>query len=254
MICDLDGVIWLARHPIRGAAEAVARLRAAGSRVLFVTNNSYLKREEIEAALEAVGVPAAGDVLSSARAAAQLVEPGQRALVVGGEGIAEALAERGVDVVPAATTSPPRVDAVLVGFDPTFDFAVLTRANAAIRAGARLVGTNDDSTYPTPDGPIPGGGSILAAVATAAGVTPTVAGKPHEPMAALVRSEVGGLDAAAVVVGDRLETDGEFALRLGVRFALVRSGVTLPGAAVHPAPALDAPDLAAMVDRLLTEA
>ena len=33
-------------------------------------------------------------------------------------------------------------------------------ATAAMR-GARLIGTNDDATYPTPDGPIPGGGAIL---------------------------------------------------------------------------------------------
>jgi 4-nitrophenyl phosphatase len=171
--------------------------------------------------------------------------------VVGGEGIVEALAERDVDAVPAANRMPPPVDAVMVGFDPTFDFSKLTSASAAIRAGAQLIGTNDDATYPTPDGPIPGGGSILAAVATASGATATVAGKPHEPMAALVRSEVGGLDAGAIVVGDRLETDGDFAVRLGVPFGLVRSGVTLPGAAVHPPPALDAADLAAMTARLL---
>jgi 4-nitrophenyl phosphatase len=250
VICDIDGVIWLARHAIPGAADAVARLRAAGVRVLFVTNNSFLRRAAIEDALAELGVPAKGDVLSSARAAARLVEHGQRVLVVGGEGIAEALAERDVASVPATTKEPPPVDVVMVGFDPTFDFATLTRATAAIRAGATLIGTNDDATYPTPDGPIPGGGSILAAVATASGVRPTVAGKPHEPMAALVRSEVGRLDGA-VVVGDRMETDGDFAVRLDVPFGLVRSGVTPPGAAIHPAPALDVADLGAMATRLL---
>jgi 4-nitrophenyl phosphatase len=252
VICDLDGVIWLARHAIPGSAEAVARLRAAGSRVAFVTNNSYLRREDLEGALAAVGVPAVGDVFSSAWAAAQLVDPGQRVVVVGGPGIEEALAARGVEVVAAATKTPTPVDAVLIGFDPSFDFAALTRATAAVRAGARLVGTNDDATYPTPDGVIPGGGAILAAVATASGASPIVAGKPYEPMAALVRAEVGSLDGSSVVIGDRPETDGDFARRLGVRFGLVRSGVTAPGAIVEPAPALDALDLATMVDRLLS--
>jgi 4-nitrophenyl phosphatase len=246
-------VIWLARHAIPGAAEAVARLRGAGVRVLFVTNNSFLRKAAIEDALAEVGVPAKGDVLSSAGAAARLVERGQRVLVVGGDGIAEALVERGVEPVSASgVKEPPAVDVVMVGFDPTFDFATLTCAAGAVRAGARLIGTNDDATYPTPDGPIPGGGSILAAVATASGVTPTVAGKPHEPMADLVRSEVGHrFDHEAVVVGDRLETDGYFATRLQVPFGLVRSGVTLPGAPVHPRPAFDAADLGAMATRLL---
>ena len=52
-------------------------------------------------------------------------------------------------------------------------------ASDAVRRGARLIATNDDATYPTPDGPIPGGGAIVAAVSTAAGVAPTIAGKPH---------------------------------------------------------------------------
>ena len=220
MICDLDGVVWLARVPIPGAAEAVTALRAAGSRVLFVTNNSYSTHEDVVAALAAIGITAEGDLLSSADAAAQLVSAGERALVAGGPGIVEALGRRGVEAVSVHDEADGRFDAVLVGFDRAFDFEALRKASGAVRAGARLVGTNDDATYPTPDGPIPGGGSLLAAVATASGATPIVAGKPHEPMAALVRQELGPLaddPGAVVMVGDRPETDGDFAVRLGVQ-------------------------------------
>jgi 4-nitrophenyl phosphatase len=248
VICDLDGVVWLALHAIPGSADAIARLRAAGHRVLFVTNNSSLVREDVEAALEKVGVPAAGDVLSSAMAAARLVERGERALVVGGPGIVQALEARGAQVVDDG-----RADAVLVGFTREFDYDALRRANAAVRAGARLIGTNDDATYPTPDGPIPGGGALLAAVVTASGTRPVVAGKPYQPMADLVRAELGGIVDGAVMVGDRQETDGDFARRLGIRFGLVRSGVTAPGATVDPVPAFDAADLAALVDQLLAQ-
>jgi len=253
VVCDLDGVIWLAQQAIPGSADAIARLRAAGCRLLFVTNNSYLRRADIEAALSRVGVSAEGDVISSAAAAAQLLDAGQRVLVVGGPGILEALDERGVDVVSAHDDADGSFDAVVVGFDRAFDFASLTRAHTALRAGARLIGTNDDATYPTPTGAIPGGGALLAAVVTASGMVPTIAGKPHQPMATLVRSILGPLDPASGMVGDRPETDGDFATRLGVRFALVRSGVTPPGVKVTPTPALDAPDLAGLADQLLDE-
>jgi 4-nitrophenyl phosphatase len=246
VICDLDGVVWLAHHPIAGSAEGIERLRAAGRRVLFVTNNSYLRREDIESALATVGVPAQGDVLSSAMAAARLVTAGERALVVGGPGIVQALEQRGATVVG---TGP--ADAVLVGFDRAFDFDALARATAAVRGGARLIGTNDDATYPTPDGPIPGGGALLAAVAKASDATPIVAGKPYEAMAALVRAEVGELGEGSIMIGDRLETDGDFARQLGIDFGLVRSGVTLPATVVEPPPALDAADLAGLVEVLL---
>ena len=258
MLCDLDGVIWLAHRPIAGSVDAVTNLRAAGWRVMFVTNNSFSPVASVEESLEAIGIPAVGDVVTSAAAGASLLGPGERVLVCGGPGIREEVERRGADLVSAeeAERAPDSLDAVLVGFHRDFDFDVMRRAATAVRAGARLIGTNDDATYPTPDGPIPGGGSILAAVATASGVRPIVAGKPHAPMADVVRRIVGGVSASAVMVGDRPSTDGLFARTLGCRFALVRSGVIALDAEldldgdvdvdVH----LDEVDLAAVVERL----
>lgn len=245
-LLDLDGVIWLGGEPIAGAADAVARLRAAGERVCFVTNNSSVPLAEQEAKLAAFGIAAGGDVLTSAMAAALLLEPGQTALVCAGPGVGEALEQRGVRTVRTGDA-----DAVVVGFHRDFDYERLRAAHAAVRGGARLIGTNDDPTYPTPDGPIPGGGAILAAVATAAGVEPVVAGKPNVAMASLVRELAG--DGPHVVVGDRASTDGMFAVTLGAPFGLVLSGVTsaadLP---VSPSPAWVAPDLETGVGQYLS--
>lgn len=240
---DLDGVIWLADTPIPGAAEAVARLRASDEALVFVTNNSSQPVAEVEAKLARHGVPAAGDVLTSATAAAALVEPGERVLVCGGPGVVEAIEGRG-----AVPVRDGDADAVLVGFHRDFDYERLRIAATAVRRGARLLATNDDATYPTADGPIPGGGAILASIATATGVAPVVAGKPNAPMAALVRARLGDV---GVMVGDRADTDGRFARVLGYRFALVHTGVTLVGEVIDPAPDLEATDLAALVDRLL---
>ena len=137
-------------------------------------------------------------------------------LVIGGPGIVQAVGAGRATVVDEGPA-----DAVVVGFTRDFDFAALHRAQSAILGGARLIGTNDDATYPTPDGPIPGGGALLAAVAKASGHEPVVAGKPYEPMAALVHAEVGPLGAGSMMVGDRLETDGDFAARARRR---LRSG------------------------------
>jgi HAD superfamily hydrolase (TIGR01450 family) len=244
-ILDLDGVIWLAGEPLPGAADAVERLRASGERVCFVTNNSSQRVGEQEAKLASFGIPAEGDVLTSAMAAALLLHPGQTALVCAGPGVDEALERRGV-----ATVREGDADAVVVGFHLDFDYGRLRAAHAAVRAGARLIGTNDDATYPTPEGPIPGGGAILAAVVTACGQAAVVAGKPYAPMAGLVRELAG--DGPHVVVGDRPSTDGLFAVTLGAPFGLVLSGVTtaadLP---VTPDPAVISTDLAALVEQHL---
>jgi len=240
-VTDLDGVVWLAEQPIAGSAEAVARLREAGTRVCFVTNNAAPTVGELLERLGSAGIEVTeGDLITSAQAAAAMLEPGSTAVVCGDEGVTEALAARGVVVVDEAPA-----DAVVVGWTRHFDFDRLAAAATAVRAGARFIGTNEDATHPTPAGLLPGAGAILAAVATAAQAQPEVAGKPHEPLVELVRRRIGQV---AMVVGDRPSTDGLLARRLGVRFALVRSGVTRDGREpMVVEPDLDAPDLATLV-------
>ena len=231
VLCDLDGVVWLAHQPIAGSVEAVAELRRSGRRVIFVTNNSAATAAQHEQALADVGIAAQGDVVSSAMAVSALVAPGERVLVAAGPGVVEALQRAGADVViNSGEPLTEAVDAVVVGLHRDFDYDRLAVAAEAARRCARLIGTNTDSTYPTPDGLLPGGGSILAAVAVASGVDPVIAGKPHQPLATLVESMLAerhdAFDPARVLmVGDRPETDGRFAALLGCRFALVRSGV-----------------------------
>lgn len=248
-LLDLDGVLWLSGRPIPGAADAVRQLRESGQEVVFFTNNSGPTVAEQLAALAAVGVDAAAhQVLTSGQAAASMLGPGTRAAVVGGEGIAEALEARGIAVVPAGAGP----DAVVVGRTTDLSYERLSTAASAIREGARFLATNTDATMPTPDGPVPGAGAIVAFLQVASGVEPEVAGKPASPAADLVRARVGTVD---VSVGDRPDTDGLFAQLTKSRFALVLSGVTGEGdLPVDPEPDLVAADLADVVARVLGQA
>lgn len=249
VLCDLDGVVWLAREAIPGAPEAVERLRAAGRRVLFVTNNSMSVVADQEQALADIGIPALGDVITSAQAAASLVRVGESVLICGGPGVVEA-----IDAGPGSVTDDPdRADVVIVGLHRHFDYDGLAAATRAIRRGARFIATNDDATYPTPDGETPGAGSIVAAVSTASGERPVIAGKPHRPMADLAAERCGDNFSADTVlmVGDRWSTDGLFADVIDCPFALVRTGVTEPGAEAGGVAHVDEADLAAVVDVVL---
>jgi HAD superfamily hydrolase (TIGR01450 family) len=244
-ILDLDGVVWLGETVVPGVPDAIQRLRDAGHTILFLTNNSSRRVGDLVEKFQGMGIGVEPDeIVTSAQAAATLIEPGRVALVCAGEGVREALDARGVRMVDGG-----EADVVVVGFHKEFDYARLNAAYQAIRAGARLIGTNDDTTYPTPDGPIPGGGALLAAVAAASGVEPEVAGKPYQPMADAVRARIGDAADDGIVVGDRPDTDGLVAERLGLPFALVFTGVTaeddLP---VEPAPAMTAENLPALVD------
>jgi HAD superfamily hydrolase (TIGR01450 family) len=256
--CDLDGVLWLGDEPISGSAGAVNALREAGHRIGYLTNNSSRTPRSVVEQLAAMGVVAADDdVVTSAQAAAALLgedlAPGARVLACAGPGVVEALEAMGYVVVDRAPA-----DAVVVGFHPTFDFAELDRTSAAVRTGARFVATNIDATYPGSDRLLPGNGAIVAAVATAAGRVPEVAGKPEDATVALVRARFAAelTDGPALMVGDRPSTDGALAAALDWPFALVLSGVTdgdgggepVP---VDPEPAYVTADLADLAQRLL---
>jgi 4-nitrophenyl phosphatase len=246
-LLDCDGVVWLTEQAIPGSADAVASLRASGSRVVFLTNNSFPRRSDHLEKLDRLGIPTdPADLLSSAMAAAALMEPGERALVLGGPGLVEELESRGVATVrPGSGRGTGAVDAVVVGLDPAFDYPSLAAATSAVLGGARLIGTNDDAALPTPDGVLPGAGALLAAVACASGVVPTVAGKPNAATVDLVRDRVGTVE---IVVGDRPSTDGILARNLGARFGLVLSGVTeIEHGPLEPEADVEARDLAALV-------
>jgi HAD superfamily hydrolase (TIGR01450 family) len=238
----------LSGRPIPGVDEAVARLRGSGVRVVFATNNSSPTRAELRRRLDHCGIGATDeDLLRSADVAAGLLEPGTTALVLGDDGIIEALGNRGVTVIPDGPA-----DAVVVGWTRGFTFDAVDRAARAVRGGARLIGTNEDATFPTPEGLVPGAGALLAAVATAAETAPEVAGKPHRATADALTRMVPEGDLRAMV-GDRPATDGALAAQLGIPFALVFSGVTregdppAQGPAEQTEPAVTAKDLLALV-------
>ena len=222
VICDLDGVVYLMGRPVSGAGAALTRLNEAGYAVLFVTNNSTRSSQVIASKIEELtGYPAQeNQVVGSAEAAVTMLAGGAGpALVVGGRGIRDAMAEAGV----SETEDPTAATAVIVGLDYDLSYETLRDAVVAIRNGARFIATNTDSTYPTPDGLWPGAGAMVAAIQVATGVTPEIAGKPHPPIRSLIRDR---LEPGPVwVVGDRPESDLAMARAESWTSVLVLTGV-----------------------------
>ncbi len=223
---DLDGVVYVGRQAVPGAAEHLREARSAGMKLAFVTNNAsrpprtvaeHLTELEVEAAAE--------DVVTSAQAAARVLseqlDPGAKVFVIGGEGLFEALEERGLRPVQRLSADPA---AVVSGFHPDLRWSTVIEGAIGVRNGLPWVASNTDMTVPTPSGPGPGNGVLVRAVAEFAEVSPTVAGKPEPPLFHETQRRVGG--ERPLVVGDRLDTDIEGARRADYDSLLVMTGVT----------------------------
>jgi glycerol-1-phosphatase len=250
-LLDLDGVVYVGPDAVPGVPEALHRARAAGMVLGFVTNNAARTPEEVAAHLTALGIEAApADVITSSQAAATVVAglfgSSARVLPVGGPGVAAALRAAGLTVVERAEERP---DAVVQGYGREVGWAQLAEAVVAVRGGARHVATNADATIPSPRGPLPGNGAMVAVVRGVTGQEPLITGKPDPAMHAECVRRTGA--RRPLVVGDRLDTDIEGARRAGAASLLVLTGVTDPGillaAGPDQRPDLLAPDAAGVL-------
>lgn len=233
LVFDLDGVVWRGDTPIDSAITAINKLRAAGKRCLFCTNNSSQTQAAFVAKLAGMGIEglAEEEILTSSSATALYLSAQYTgpflAYVIGGEGIRQAIQKIGARIVPDSDiTEETNVDCVVAGIDREFNYEKLNVAQRLIRRGALFVATNRDATYPTEDGVIPGAGSIVSAIETAGGTTPVTIGKPRPVMLQLIMQQYGLQPEQLAFIGDRLDTDVVCARRAGVPALLVTTGVT----------------------------
>jgi 4-nitrophenyl phosphatase len=246
-VFDLDGVLYRGEEAVEDAPEMLAALRKAGHAVFFLTNNSSQPRRVYVEKLMRLGMDCAEDeVVTSASATADYLlqqgAKGARVLAVGGPGIADELARVHITTEYADTPFPEvsmAYDYVIVGLDREFTYHKLHRAQQALLGGAKFIATNRDAQYPIEAGNvIPGGGSIVAAIAAAAGREPITMGKPEPTALQTILTRCGAWPHEAMMIGDRLDTDIACGNRTGVPTTLVLTGVSTCEEAEAAPPAL----------------
>lgn len=256
-VFDCDGVLYSGSELLDGAAAAVAALRSAGKRCLFVTNNSGQSRRTTAAKLGALGLAATPEecVPASFATAAALAARGvTRAFVVGADGLSEELELAGVEVLKAGATTEPfseaafervvlegeAVGAVVVGMDATCDLRTLALASLHLQRdeSCLFASTNPDAFDVVGGRRMPGNGALVAALATASGrgAPDLTCGKPAPALAESLVSTFGLDPARTVVVGDRVDTDMALAGRMGCAGLLVLTGCATAADAAALAP------------------
>jgi glycerol 3-phosphatase-2 len=222
LLFDLDGTLYRGEDVIPGAPEAVDAAHRAGNRVRYITNNASRGPDEVAGHLTDLGIPARADEVStSAQAAAAVLaaklDDNATVLVVGSPALVAELDAVGLRPVREAGDD---VVAVVQGLSKDTGWRDLAEACVAIRAGALWVACNVDPMLPTERGLLPGNGSFVAALRTATGAEPLVAGKPAAPLITRAAEDADN----ALVIGDRLDTDIAGAINAGLHSLLVLSG------------------------------
>ncbi len=268
LLLDMDGVLWRGGQPLGDLPALFEQIAALDLQVVFITNNATRSVAQYVERLHRLGVAVQPEqVLNSALAAAHALREafpeGARVHVLGEGGLHDTLAEAGFRIANKEIEgeengngkTPTRPDAVVVALDRECTYDKLRQATLHIRNGALFIGTNPDRTYPTPEGLVPGAGSIIAALEAATDQPARIVGKPQPLLFQMALERLGIAPEEALVVGDRLETDIVGGQAAGCRTALVLSGVTTQEQAMawEPVPDLIAPDLTAVVAFLARE-
>ncbi len=257
-IFDMDGCLYRGADALPGVQELFDALTLRERPFMLATNNSMATPQAYEDRLAAMGIEVAAEaVLTSAVATRDYLvaelPAGAGIHVIGMPALREQLFD-GTSFHPVQY-GEEQPAAVVVGLDLGFSYDKLKAAHEAIRQGARFIATNTDATLPTEVGLVPGAGSIVAALATASGVAPTVIGKPETPMLEMAMARMGVRPEETVMIGDRLDTDILAGERAGMLTVLVLTGVSTREelATAEALPDIIVSDLPSLVEALTAE-
>jgi HAD superfamily hydrolase (TIGR01450 family) len=251
IILDMDGVLWRDKESIGNLPDIFRRISDLDLKVILATNNATKNVSEYLEKLSGYGVTLESwQVITSAIACGIYLKEkypaGGKLYIIGTSSLVSTLESYGFQ---SAKDGEP-VLAVVAGLDREFNYSKLRNATVQIYKGALFVGTNPDRTFPTPEGLVPGAGSILAAIQAATYVEPTIAGKPSPLLYSIAMERLQTSPQETIAVGDRFDTDIAGGQRAGMRTALLLSGVESSdnSAAWVPEPDIIAGDLADLLN------
>jgi HAD superfamily hydrolase (TIGR01458 family) len=229
ILLDVDGVFHVSGEPIPGGAEAVSRLRQAGHRLRFVTNNTTRARATLAEELRGMGIELEDEELQTTPRAAARTLAGRRVLALTMHAIVPEL--EGVELVGEDA------EAVLVGgADETpetnlvFSYMNLARAFHELEAGAQLYSLHKNRWWQTKHGPQLDAGAFVAGLEYAADTEAIVLGKPATPYFEAALQALDAEPGMTWMVGDDIESDIGGAQAHGLKSVLVRTGKFRPDA------------------------
>ena len=223
-ISDMDGVLYHGDILLPGVKEFVHWLKKEKKSFLFLTNSSERTPRELQEKMARMGIEVERSVFyTSALATASFLasqRPRGSAYVIGEAGLINALYNVGY------TINSVDPDYVVVGETRTYSYEKIEKAVNLVLNGARLIGTNPDTTGPSESGIVPATKALIAPIEVATGKKAYYVGKPNPLMMRSALKKLGVRREDALIIGDRMDTDIVAGIESEIDTALVLSGIT----------------------------
>lgn len=219
LLTDMDGVWFVGDAPVPGAAGALARLRARGLPVRFVTNTTTKTAAQLSAWMQRMGLDVlANEFVTTPVATARWL----RANGVTSVRLVVAESIRGEFAAFGESRQP---EAVVIGdVGAAFTYDLMQDLFRTVMDGARLVALHKGRYWQVDEGLRMDIGAFVAGLEYATGRTATVIGKPSAEMFRAALASIGLAAADVVMVGDDADMDVAGAQRAGIRGVLVKTG------------------------------
>lgn len=251
LIIDMDGVLWKDSEPLGSLSKVFEKIRDLGLNFILATNNASRTVEEYQQKLNRFGVQLEGwQIINSAQAVGIYLSDhypcGSKVYVVGQPSLKTTIASYGFKIV---NEDDEDIRAVVASMDFELSYEKLKHAALLIRSGCEFIGTNPDATYPTPEGLLPGSGTVIGALEIASGKEAKIIGKPQPLLYQMALNRLELAPDETLAIGDRLETDIAGAKEAGMHTALVLTGVSTRKQAERftPPPDIIAQDLTTLI-------
>jgi len=221
----MDGVLWKDQTPIGNLEHIFQNLLHHNIKYAFATNNSTKSPSEYQVKLHKLGINAQEEqIITSSTTLVDLLKEkfpdGGPVHILGENGLREALLKNGF------YHCDRNVLAVVGGLDRQINYEKIKLATLLLQQEVDFYYTNADTTFPTPEGIIPGAGSILRALEVGSGRNAILAGKPKPKMFEIAMRIINVSPESTLVIGDRLDTDILGGLEANCLTALVLTGIS----------------------------
>lgn len=227
LIIDLDGTVYTGQKVIDGAPAAIERLRAAGKKLVFLSNRGNISRAMCRDRLAEMGIRAdEPEIAMTSSVTAQYLKdrhPGCRVWVLGEQGLMDELMMAGLE----KAKTPEEADWLVITLHENVSYRDLNMAFKSVRSGAHIIATNADRFFMGDEGECIDVAGMIGAITNSTGrEVDVVVGKPARHMADAALRVLGVPAERCLIIGDSYESDIGLGRAAGIQTALVLTGNT----------------------------